>query len=682
MRFGCDTGGTFTDLVVDDGERLRMFKAHTTPADPVDGVFAALRLAADDAGETLEQHLARGEYFIHGTTRAINALVTGSAARTALLCTAGHRDTLLFREGGRADAFDYSRPYPDPLVPRSLTFEVQERMSATGEVLEPLDEAALVATIEALRAADVEAVAVALLWSIVDPRHELRVAELLDEHLPGVPYTLSHRVNPTLREYRRTSSACIDASLKPLMTKYFDSLTGRLRDAGFGGRVLVVTSQGAMLDAADVAREPIHSLNSGPSMAPVAGRHFARRTNGAATAVIADTGGTTYDVSIVRDGVIPWTRETWLGEEYQGHITGFPSVAVRSIGAGGGSIAWLDEGGLLCVGPRSAGSVPGPACYGRGGTDPTVTDACLVLGYIDPDYFLGGAMRLDADAAAAAIEAHIAAPLGMTAHEAAAAIVAIATSNMVHAIEDVTVNEGIDPAGAVLVGGGGAAGLNSVQIARRLGCATVLFPEVGAALSAAGGLLSDLSTDFATTLVTSTDDFDFEAVNAALTQLQERCAAFAERVGGIPGDVELRLEGRYPSQAWEIEVPVARCRFETAADVEELRRAFHAAHERLFAIADPDAHVEIVAWRARARCRVRDNGLPRVGADVGAAEPAANRPVYLDGAGLVDARVVRFDEITGDLHGPAIVESPFTTIVVDAGAVAHRTDDGTLAITP
>ena len=266
MRFGCDTGGTFTDLVVDTGDGLRMFKAHTTPHDPTEGVFATLALAASDAGETVEDYLARGEYFVHGTTRAINALITGDGiARTALLCTAGHGDTLVFREGGRANAFDHSRRFPAPLVPRSLTFEIEERVLAGGEVLTPLDERAAVETIRGLAQHDVEAVAVALLWSIVSPAHELRLGELIEEHLPGVPYTLSHQVNPSLREFRRASSACIDASLKPLMTAYFDGLTGRLRDAGFAGRVLVVTSQAGMLDAADVARraDPLDQLRPG-----------------------------------------------------------------------------------------------------------------------------------------------------------------------------------------------------------------------------------------------------------------------------------------------------------------------------------------------------------------------------------------------------------------------------------
>ena len=284
------------------------------------------------------------------------------------------------------------------------------------------------------------------------------MGELLAEHLPEVACTLSHQLNPTLREYRRASSTCIDASLKPLMRGYLHGLKRRLREAGFAGRVLMVTSQGGMMDADDVAEAPIHAIGSGPAMAPVAGRHYAALDAATDTAVVADTGGTSYDVSLVRQGRIPWTRETWLGQRFRGHMTGFPSVDVKSIGAGGGSIGWVDAGGLLHCGPQSAGSKPGPACYGTGGVEPTVTDCALLLGYIDPAFFLGGAMRLDLDAARHALASRVASPLGLGLEEAAAAVLALATEKMVGAIEEITINQGIDPRSAVLIGGGGAAG--------------------------------------------------------------------------------------------------------------------------------------------------------------------------------------------------------------------------------
>ena len=259
-------------------------------------------------------------------------------------------------------------------------------------------------------------------------------------------------------------------------------------------------------------------------MAPVAGRHYALLDAETDTAIVADTGGTSYDVSLVRRGHIPWTRETWLGEPFRGHMTGFPSVDVRSIGAGGGSIAWIDAGGMLHVGPRSAGSVPGPVCYGRGGAQPTLTDAALVLGYIDPAYFLGGTIRLDVGAAAAAVETHVAEPLRLGLHEAANAILTLATENMIHAIEEITINQGIDPSSAVLVGGGGAGGLNAVRIARRLGCPGVVIPAVGATLSAASALMSDLSAEYSATYFTTSADFEYGRVNDTLKQLDGAAA--------------------------------------------------------------------------------------------------------------------------------------------------------------
>jgi N-methylhydantoinase A len=676
LRFAVDTGGTFTDLVVEDDEgALHLFKSPTTPDDPVRGVLDVLAVATAALGDGL---IGRGSVFVHGTTRAINAVLTGTTARTAFLTTAGHPDVLLFREGGRTDPFNFTRPYPQPYVPRALTLEVPERIDAQGEVVKPLDDAAVVALCARLRELGVEAVGVCLLWSIANPVHEERVGALLDEHLPGVPYTLSHRLNPSIREYRRASSACIDASLKPVMSEYLRRLEDRLRDAGFGGRVLMVTSAGGVLDAADVAASPIHSLGSGPAMAPVAGRVFAERDGGAATAVIADTGGTSYDVSLVRNGRIPWTRETWLGEPFFGHMTGFPSVDVRSIGAGGGSIARVDEGGLLHVGPESAGSVPGPACYGRGGARPTVTDAALVLGYIDPGYFLGGAMQLDGAAARTAVDEQLARPLRLTVEAAAAAVLEVATEHMVRAIEEITLHQGIDPRTAVLVGGGGAAGLNSVAIARRLGCPRLIVPAVGPALSAAGALLSDLTADFATTLTTTTAAFDEAAVETALAGLRARCLEFAA-AAGVPGEVELSAEARYPHQIWELELPV---REPVTADA--LRRDFHALHEEVFAISDPGSEVELVAWRARVRCRIGSGEPGRLEQDAAPRGGPATRRAYFPGAGFVDAAVLAFDGLGPGriVGGPAIVESPLTTVVVDPGATLERTAGGSLAITP
>lgn len=685
MRFAVDTGGTFTDLLIerDDGE-LHMFKAPTTPDDPIRGVIDSLTVAAEALETPLADLLGQASLFVHGTTRAINAIITGATARTAFLTTAGHPDILVLREGGRTDVFDFTVPYPEPYVARSLTWEVKERIAGDGSVLIPLDEAKLVETIDQMRAREVEAVAVCLLWSIVNPAHEARIGSLLETHLPGVPYSLSHRLNPSLREYRRASSTAIDASLKPLMGAYMRNLSGRLETAGFKGRLLIVTSGAGVIDARDAAETPVHLINSGPAMAPVAGRHFAAVDADADTAIVADTGGTTYDLSLVRLGQIPWTRETWIGGAYRGHMTGFPSVDVRSIGAGGGSIAWVDDGGLLHVGPQSAAAVPGPAAYGQGGEDPTLTDACIVLGYVDPEFFLGGSMRLDSEAARNAVAARVARPLALSVEEAALAVVQVATENMVQAIIEITVNQGIDPGDAVLVGGGGAAGLNAERIGARLGCPRVLIPEVGAGLSAAGALMSDLIFDARTTHYAASDSFDRSAVNRVLAALDRRCQAFAETAAARETRITFSAEARYPHQVWEIEVPLSVSRFETDEDVARLLSDFHAAHEDIFAIKDPESGIEVISWSARARCRLRANPLAGLTAVAGGAIGAATRRAYFDGVGWVDTAIHGFDSLAvgKPVAGPAIIENSFTTVVVGPGATVDRKPSGSLAIVP
>ncbi len=686
MRFACDTGGTFTDLIVEDDDgTLSMYKASTTPADPVQGVLDALALAATDRDLSLDDLLARGEMLIHGTTHAINAIITANTARTAFLTTAGHPDILMLREGGRIEPFNFVAAYPEPYIPRALTFEVPERISSAGIPYTPLDEAMTVEIIGKLRDVNVEAVAVCFLWSISNPAHELRVGELIEEHLPGVPYTLSHQINPALREYRRASATAIDASLKPLMGEYLGGLTARLTTAGFAGRTLVLTSQGGMLDAGDLAQKPIHAINSGPSMAPIAGRNYAEVDSASKNVIIADTGGTTYDVSLVRDGRIPLTKETWIGQPYRGHMTGFPSIDIKSVGAGGGSIAWVDPGGLLHVGPQSAGAVPGPVCYGAGGTEPTVTDACVTLGYLDPGYFLGGSMDLDAAGARKALEEHVAKPLGLSVEVAAASILSVATENMVQAISDITVDQGIDPADAVLIGGGGAAGLNSIYIARRLGCPTLLIPETGAGLSAAGALMTDLTNEYRATFFTTSDAFDEAGVNRTLDGLRAEARAFIDGPGAnaVSSRIEFAVEARYASQVWEIEVPLPMDRFTSGDQRAALDEAFHAMHERIFAIRDPGSVIEYVGWTAAARCGLRDGGPGRL-LPGRRHQAAATRSVFFAGDGAVEATVHDFETmVAGETHqGPAIIESPFTTVIADRATSFERTASGSLLMQP
>ena len=686
MRLAIDTGGTFTDLVIEDeGGKFTIYKAATVPDDPVQGILDVLQVAAEDRDVSLQSLLGESSSLIHGTTRSLNAVLTGTTAKTAFLTTAGHPDVLVLREGGRSDIFDLRHRYPPPYVPRSLTFEVPERVGASGEIVEPLDEQAVHGVIARLRALEVEAVGVCLLWSIVNPTHEVRVGELLRDELPGTFVTLSHQLNPCLREYRRASSACIDASLKPVMARYLDDLKARLGAVGFAGRLLVVTSEGGALDAEDVASAPIHSLHSGPAMAPVAGRFFAESETTRGTAIVADTGGTSYDVSVVRNGQILWTRETWIGKPFFGHMTGFPSVDVRSVGAGGGSVASVDEAGLLHVGPESAGADPGPACYARGGTRPTVTDACVVLGLIDPDYFLGGHVHLNQELARDAIERHVGIPLRLTAIEAAGAIMRLTTETMVAAIEEITVHQGIDPREAVLIGGGGAAGLNAIAIARRLRCPEVIVPLVGPVLSAAGALISDLTRTFELPVRTTDQTFSYEEVNAALTALEARCHEFIDGpgAGALHSDVSLSVEARYPHQVWELDVELPAARIRTPADLAALCSNFHQKHRDVFAIADEGSIIEFESWHARARCRLATPALGSLELK-NQAKRSTSRAIHLPNGKAVDAEVWRLDEVPAGetLSGPALVQTPTTTVLVDPGATFRLLQSGTLQIFP
>lgn len=685
MRFAIDTGGTFTDLAVDDGNgQLFQFKSSTTPDDPVQGLLDVLEVAAKSFGTSREQLLAKGEMLIHGTTRAINAVVTGTVARTAFLTTYGHPEILVNREGGKTKPFDAWQEYPEPYIPRALTFEIPERVGFDGQVVRVLDEEGTRRVLLGLADTGVEAVGVCLLFSTVNPAHELRIGEMLSELLPGMPYTLSHQINPILREYRRASATVIDASLKPVMSDYLRGLERRLREAGFKGRLLVSTSNGGVADASDVADAPIHTLNSGPAMAPIAGRTIVQSETGQSTVIVADTGGTTFDVSVVQRGRIPTTAETWIGEPYIGHMTGFPSVDVRSIGAGGGSIAWVDQHGLLHVGPRSAGADPGPICYGRGGAEPTVTDACLVLGYLDSEYFLGGAMKLDPAGARTALEV-LGSHLGLTADAAAYAVLQVATENMVQAIEGITINQGIDPATAVLVGGGGAAGLNASIIGRRLRCNQVIIPEAGSVLSAVGMLLSDLAAEYAATFVTSSDAFDIDGVNEVLARLERKARGFIDSAGpgSVASSITFSAESRYPDQIWELPVLLKTDRFADHNDVEELRQSFHAMHREVFAVDDPESPIEIVGWRVRAEARLSPVELS-LAAAVGAPTSHGSRDAWFVDLGRITTPVYEFSSLArGEIViGPALVESPLTTVVVDPGSVAARSELGNLVLTP
>jgi N-methylhydantoinase A len=686
-RITCDIGGTFTDVVVSDaGGRLTVAKALTQPGQLFDGLRAALERAAEQRGETLGELLGSASLFIFSTTQATNAILEGTTARTAFLCTEGFPDILVRREGGSLRPYDYTRPFPAPYVPRRLTYEVPERIDADGNVVAPLDEARAREQLARARALEVGAIAVCLLWSTANPAHELALGALIEAELPGVPYSLSHQINPIVREYRRASGTAIDASLKPLMQSHLPEIASGLREQGFAGELLAASSAGGVVPMGELIERPLWSVRSGPSLAPVAARTVAAGETEShppgshpprVNVIVCDTGGTSFDVSLIRDGEEVFTNETWLGEPFAGHLTGLSSVDVRSIGAGGGSIAWVDPGGLLRVGPESAGADPGPACYGRGGARPTVTDAALALGYVDPARFLGGTMALDTAAAERAL-GELAQALGIGLQEVAHAVLSVANERMIAAIHELTVNEGVDPRESTLVAGGGAAGLTILPIARELGCREVLIPRAAGVLSAFGGQHSDIVRELTAPYVASSDAFDFAGVRATLEALRERMAAFESGLPpGLAREVRRRyfVEARYAYQVWDLSIPIEGEGIEDEQALERLIASFHDAHERIFAVREPGQRIEMSQWKGRVVATTSKPSLD-AGRDADAAAAGGaprTRAAFFPELGEVQIPVYLGEQLApgASAAGPALLIEPETTIVVYPGWTAH-----------
>lgn len=675
LRIGTDIGGTFTDLVVArDGQLLARHKAPTTHGDLPAGVLHCLTLAARDLGLTLDALLADTDTFVHGSTVATNAVLEGKGARCGVICTRGTRYTLWRGEGRRQQIFDFSAPPRTPLVRPHLCLELDERIDRHGRVLRALDDDEVLRAIESLRAQDCAAVAVCLLWSVRNPCHEQRIGELLRTAWPEAAYSLSSEVQPILREYPRMSCTVLNSMLKPVVSRYLGQLEASLRERGLAGELLVVTSDGGVQPVEEVSARPVYMLFSGPATGPGAARQFAA-AEGATDCLLIDMGGTSFDVSTVIDGRVATTRDGRIDD----HPTGVSAVQVLTLGAGGGSIARVDAGGLLRVGPQSAGASPGPACYGRGGRLPTVTDAYLTLGLLVADRFLGGRMQLDAAAAREAIEQHVARPLGISVEDAARGICRVVNERMVNGILDMTVRKGLDPRRLVLVTGGGATGVAAVELARELGITRVLVPRETSVLCAFGALNADLAWSTVASHPTSAHHFDAAAIAGTLEPLLAAGERFLDRLEIPHADrrLDLFVAARYPMQVSEIEVACPGVR-PTVADAARIAEAFHAIHRERYAVAEPDADVEFVMWRVVAR------GLTR---------PVQRRPLEasrtpnaFDTREMIDLhsgerlRAPLFDvETCGadvSITGPALLLAADTTIVLPVGACARSRRDG------
>lgn len=689
-KYACvDVGGTFTDAaVLDENGDVNVFKSPTTPHDWTEGILGALRVAAEHYNEDFSDFLkdisvVNGGLFTHGSTISTNAIVEKKCGKVGILCTEGFRDVFLFREGPNKNPFDMFLDYPEPFVPRYLTLPVKERINSEGGVDIPLCEEDVREQVLKLKEYEVEAICICFLWSTANAEHEKRAAEIVREVWPEVTVVLSCEVNPSSREYRRWVSAAMDASLRKLISTYANNLNNRLNEEGFIGKVGMLNSAGGVMSTTEIVERPLYSVDSGPSMAPVSGRKYAIGDLNEKNAVVLDMGGTTFDVSCVIDGNISVSKEAIIGDE----IPGISRVNVHSIGAGGGSIAWVDNGGMVRVGPRSAGSVPGPACYNRGGTLPTVTDANCVLGYLNPDFFNDGRMKLYPDLAKKAIKEHVADPLGISVMEAAYSIWATVNVNMIAAIKDITIWQGIDPRSYAMVSGGGACGLHAIALAEGLEMDRLLIPRTAGGLSAVGGIFSDIVSEYNGSLYTLTNDFNFEGTNKLIGELKTQAEGFFKR-NNIKKEnqrIEVYMEAHYPFQVYELAVDITEFLNEdfelTTESIPKMEEAFHKEHERTFSIKD-DTYLECVYWRVKAIGKhEREAVIPEQELKKGdlAYEPAKNSgtrkvffkefddikvtPVFA-GANLVYGDVV---------HGPAIIEEPTTTVVVLPGYRAEVT---------
>lgn len=663
-----DIGGTFTDCLVSDSKgEISIFKSPTTPGEFEKGFINVLHVAAEGYGLDGAAFMKQIDLIVHGSTVSTNALVERKTVKVGLILTEGHQDILVLREGPRKGAFQWRLDYPEPYVPRHLTKTVAGRIDARGRELTKLslDDVRKVAA--EFRALGVEAVAIGLLWSVVNPAHELAVREILEQELPGIPITLSHEINPMPREYKRIIAAAIDASISPIVRTYIEQLRKALDDEGFDGELLLANCVGGMMPLPDMIKKPIYSVMSGPTLAPMAALALSNEPD----IIVGDMGGTTFDVSALRDHQIIVTPDSMIHDD----SLGIPKVDVRSVGAGGGSIAFVDEGGLLQVGPKSAGARPGPACYNKGGTEPTVTDANVVLGIVDPDYFLGGKMQLRRDLAEAAI-AKVATRLGVSLQEAAYAIYTTSNHNMVAAIEEITVREGINPRDSFFVCGGGATAIHIAEMVDILGLKRYMIPRFMAGLSAFGGLISDIRKEESAVLLTSDASFNVEGINELLSRLLKGGDAFLAEAGVAPENrqYEFAFLGRYEYQSFEIEVPFeARDGKISAADLPALVEAFHKMHERIYSIrADGDV-VEFTAWKLRSigKRQGQDIWLKNTLAEqAGAVAAKSTRGVYQQESGGVEELPVY--GLTGmgsgaRIDGPCLVEAETFTAYLKRG---------------
>lgn len=672
VRIGVDIGGTFTDLQIYDARSGAIvgYKTPTTPEDPSIGLMTGIKEVAQRYGFTLPDV----GFLLHGTTIATNAILERKLPKAALVTTAGFEDVLEIGRHVRREVYALSPQQPPTLIPRDCRIGVIERMRRDGSVEVPLTPAALQALVEALDRIDPVSVAVCLMNAYLNPQHEQDVAEYLARKRPRLKVSCSSALSAEIREYERTSTTVLNAVLVPVIAGYLDKLTQRMETEGFAPRLLLVQSNGGVCAARTAAVEPVRLLLSGPSGGSAACALLSK-VLGEDSVIGVDMGGTSFDVSVVRNGRVNIVMQ---GEVDRMPVR-IPMVEIRAIGAGGGSLAKVQRGKRLTVGPESAGSNPGPACYGRGGTGATVTDANVVLGRLDGTKFLGGGMRLDVDAARAVIDTEVAGPLELATEVAAEGLLSVVNANLGAAIRLSLFEKGVDPREFTMIGFGGAAGLHAVEVAEETGIRRVVFPENASTLSAYGILHSDLTHDLVRSRVLDATPDKLGAIGPLLESLvaDARSRLDADAIPADDRHIELAADMHYKGQAFELTVPLRALQLDEAA-LSVLIDDFHDLHRQFFSYSNPGSPVEIVSLRASAIGRL-PKPVAKAAEARDAGKPVGQRKIWLSGGWRDVAVWNRNDVVAGvTIEGPAVIEEAYTSVLLAGGWTCRRDKSGHL----
>ena len=671
---GVDTGGTFTDCVVmDEAGKIHVGKAPSTPQDFSEGILQSVRVTAETLGMTLERLLGQTSLFCHGSTAATNALLTRSGAKTGLITTIGFEDTIfIMRVIGKNAGLGEEKikrqvksEKPVPVIPKTLIRGVHERVDYKGEIVTPLDREGARGAVKLLADSGVDAIAVALLWAQANPAHEQEIKRLIKEMYPDIYVTTSSDLVPVLGEYERTATTVINAYLGPLVSRYLQQLEGRLKGAGFQHSPLVAQAHGGSLRVDQAVDQPVSTIHSGP-VAGVIGSKYVADLLGYANVITTDMGGTSFDIGLISEGAAEPALETII-DQY--HLL-VPMIGVTSIGAGGGSIAWVEPvTNRLRVGPSSAGAEPGPVCYDAGGTEPTVTDADLVLGYLNPDYFLGGKMKLNREKAAQAIKTKIADPLGMDLTKAAAGINAIVNAHMADLIRSVTVGRGYDPRRFVLFAYGGAGPVHATAYGKE--AMGVIIPVTASVHSAMGALASDIVHPYQVG-VPMQAPADVDRFNQVFADLDSRALHDLQRDGFSQEEMTLSrfVDMRYSRQVHGVRTPCPDGKL-NAGDLEKVYSTFETLYERLYGkgAAYREAGMQITTFRVEARGSMARPALtkhPMSSSDPSGASKLPREAFFHRGPVIVD--IYDFEKLQAGnvVPGPAIIESPITTILIDS----------------